>query len=128
VLAAAVLSSDAREWGMFHYGEWARRSEKQNVKDKEPDKQAASRMMTADKALEVVRTCACVLFVFVLVFVLVLVLVLMATKLQLMGTAHTDENVLKSPKSTMSPTKSTINPPHVFFSRSAGVPQIDKWE
>ncbi len=64
-VADAVLSSDAREWGMFHYGEWARRSEKQNVKDskdsKEPDKQAASRMMTADKALEVVRTCACVL-------------------------------------------------------------------
>jgi uncharacterized protein YqhQ len=60
---------------MFHYGEWARRSEKQNVKDskdsKEPDKQAASRMMTADKALQVVRTCACVLSVFVLVFVLV---------------------------------------------------------
>ena len=56
---------------MFHYGEWARRSEKQNVKDsKEPEKQAASRMMTADKALEVVRICACVLFVFVLVFVL----------------------------------------------------------
>ena len=115
---------------MFHYGEWARRSEKQNVKDsKEPDKQAASRMMTADKALEVVCMCACVLFVFVLVFVLELMAIMAnGTKLQLMGTAHTDENVLKSPKSSMSPTKSTINPPHVFFSRSAGVPQIDKWE
>ena len=112
---------------MFHYGEWARRSEKQNVKDKEPDKQAASRMMTADKALEVVRMCACVLIVFVLVLVL-MALMANGTKLQLMGTAHTDENVLKSPKSSMSPTKSTINPPHVFFSRSAGVPQIDKWE